>query len=475
MVNSPAKILFRQLLVSLTVVVWLSVNANAQGVCEFDNDGVSDIVSVTITDSGTAFSVLYSSSDLSADLGTVAKGDGAPIVSNFLADLTPQVGVLSADYETGLIDWAIVDSSNQARSAQFGNGGDTVVVGADINGDGATDAISVGVQNFRLVWQIDTALFGGDSSTQRTIRWGSKSEQPFFLNLEGNRDVLAVLRRFSGRFVVRTYDLEDGTTARFEGTGTFGSTRPKPRPHPVRQEDGTDHLMVSEVVGDSTDLIFFNPISGSTTTKTIAAVGTVLIGDYTADPGEEIAVQSTTGLIIYNPSTTTLTEKSLPTATLVDGLEFSRVIGPTPTPTPSYPVAPPGLDAVCAQRSAIMPGELLIKAEISAHINNPNDPRTSGYTLVCAKQCPKNQNKADFFYADGSYAGSVGYYGRFSGNGKPRLYGAAGDAPQHFVSIIAPAAKLIGNGKLYMQMSKATTGAETVCKEFNPKGRNGGL
>jgi hypothetical protein len=457
------------------MVSCLTATAAAQGSCEFDSDGISDIVTASQSDTGTTFSVLYSASDASSELGTIQKSEGTAVVANFLAATTPQIGVLSADYDTGLIDWAILDQSDQSRSAQLGNGGDTVVVGADLNGDGATDAISVGVQKFRLVWQIDTALFGSDSATRRTIRWGSKSEQPFFFSLDGSKDLLAVLRRFNGRFVVRTYDLESGATGRYEGLGTFGTARPRPRPHPIKVSDGSDHLVVSEVVEDATLLTFFNPVAGSTSTKTLAAVGAVLIGNYTADPGEEVAVQSESGLVIYNPGTDLITEMVAPTTGLVDGLEFSRVIGPTPTPTPSYPSAPPGLDTVCAQRSSIAPGELLIKSEISDHISNPADPRTSGYTLVCAKQCPKNLNKADFFYADGLYAGSVGYYGTFRGNGKPRLYGAAGEAPQHFVSIIAPAAKLIGNGKLYMQMSKETTGSATVCKEFNPKGRNGGL
>jgi hypothetical protein len=146
------------------------------------------------------------------------------------------------------------------------------------------------------------------------------------------------------------------------------------------------------------------------------------------------------------------------------------------TPVDEQPRETPagGLADVCATTSVIGAGQMLIKSEISDHINS-GDPRATGYTVVCAADCPKNLRKTDFFYADGSYAGSVGYYGTFSGNGRPRLYGAAGGAEQHFVSQIAPKAAGIGNGKLYMQMSSATSGPATSCKEFNPTGRNGSL
>lgn len=152
--------------------------------------------------------------------------------------------------------------------------------------------------------------------------------------------------------------------------------------------------------------------------------------------------------------------------------------GGSPSDPPAEPPSgePPvgGLAMVCASTSSILPGQMLIKSEASNHIHN-GDPRTTGYTLVCGSQCTANLRRSDFFYADGSYAGSVGYYGRFSGNGQPRLYGAAGGAPQHFASQIAAKASGIGNGMLYLQVSSATEGAGTECKEFAPGGRNGSL
>jgi hypothetical protein len=171
----------------------------------------------------------------------------------------------------------------------------------------------------------------------------------------------------------------------------------------------------------------------------------------------------------------TPTSTPTPTPTLAPTPAPQATKTPTPTATPSGSGRPPAsLNGVCASRSAIAPGEMLIKSEASDHIHT-GDPRTTGYTVVCARLCPRNQSYAQFFYSDGSVAGAVARYGTFRGNGKPRLYGAVGRAPQHIASEIASKAATIGNGKLYLQISAAVSGGATVCKEFNPQGRNGSL
>lgn len=175
-------------------------------------------------------------------------------------------------------------------------------------------------------------------------------------------------------------------------------------------------------------------------------------------------------------------DKKLVGAQLNDYLNQCRASlgSPAPAPTPgggdnSPPPSAGSLAEVCASVSEIGAGEMLVKSEISDHISNPTDKRSTGYTCVCARLCPRNLSRADFFYENGEYAGSVGYYGRFSGNGQPRLYGAAGAAPQHFVRDIAAKARTIGSGRLYLQISKERSGPATACKAFFPVGRNGSL
>ena len=135
------------------------------------------------------------------------------------------------------------------------------------------------------------------------------------------------------------------------------------------------------------------------------------------------------------------------------------------------------LSDVCASIETIEPGEMLIKSEISKHISKA-DRRATGYTIVCGSKClARGRATMPFFYSNGEVAGYVArYLPNFSGNGKRRFYGGVGKAPQHFASEIALYADTLATGPLlYMQNSKAESGASTTCMEFNPRGRNGGL
>lgn len=65
---------------------------------------------------------------------------------------------------------------------------------------------------------------------------------------------------------------------------------------------------------------------------------------------------------------------------------------------------PPGGSAsVCSSASPVT--DFLIKAEASNHINR-GDPRTSGYSLICGRECV--QFITQFFYFDGEPAAHMG-------------------------------------------------------------------
>jgi hypothetical protein len=126
---------------------------------------------------------------------------------------------------------------------------------------------------------------------------------------------------------------------------------------------------------------------------------------------------------------------------------------------------------LAAQCPTVKQARLLVKSEASNHISS-GDARATGYTLVCAADCPAGF-PATFLYCDGSEAGKLGYYGTFSGNGRPRAYGAAGGAKQHFVSQIARTSKKKGCGNiLYLKMR---SGANGWCSPFYSVGRSGGV
>lgn len=123
-------------------------------------------------------------------------------------------------------------------------------------------------------------------------------------------------------------------------------------------------------------------------------------------------------------------------------------------------VRPRTISSVCSSTKPL--SGLLVKSQISHHINS-GDPRAAGYTLVCGRSCV--QFIADFYYCDGTKAGSFGYYGRWDGNGKARAYGAAGGAPAHSVrSIQAVARKKKCGSNLFLKTSRS---AKSACLSFS--------
>lgn len=123
-------------------------------------------------------------------------------------------------------------------------------------------------------------------------------------------------------------------------------------------------------------------------------------------------------------------------------------------------IRPRSVSSICSSSRPL--SGLLVKSQISHHISG-GDPRAAGYTLVCGRTCV--QFIADFYYCDGTKAGSFGYYGRWNGNGKARAYGAAGGAPAHSVRAIqAVARKKKCGSTLYLKTQRK---AKAACLTFN--------
>ncbi len=447
---------------------------------DFDGDGTSEAVTISESNGALAWSTTLSGTDTASDLGSIGVlGDNA-IMCDWLGEGKPQIGVVSVNSSTGELDWKIKDSDGVEHSVSFGDSGNTALSGADFDGDGIADAAVINSKGAKHLWEIQTSLFSATVPASTTFRLGRKAETPFFMNVEGTQDWVGTFRKRGALgYLIRLKNVVTGTQRLVRGSASLGSG--KLQPVPLASASGVDKILFVTKGSSSTALVILD-LDGTTSSATIQATGDVLVGDFLSDDGEEVAVSAEDGFYVYSPSTSQTTQLDALSGIAVDEVNINKTTAASRDPlfnptdpgdeTPTVPVG--GLADVCASYTAIGAGQMLIKSEISKHIN-PGDARATGYTFICGSQCTAKLNKSDFFYANGAYAGSVGYYGRFSGNNKPRLYGAAGGAPQHFASTIARTARTIGNGKLYMQVSSASTGSATSCKEFNPTGRNGSL
>jgi hypothetical protein len=405
-----------------------------------------------------------------------------------------QLGVVSIDSTTKEIVWS-VSAAGRTVEKRLGMAGDTVVAAADFDASGIDDPMIVSKVGRRLSWTVAFDLFRG-GRRKMSFQMGYRDEVPFFLNLDESGPWLGSVAVDKNGTIVRLLNPRTGERRQVRRLPVIVGTS-SPKPVALRAPKGSQLLAISRQQGSVTLLSLIDLEARKVVTQRVTGLGDLVVGDFLEDEGDEFALVSSDTVVVGNPFSGSKVTVARPQGNLIliDSFNINTISGgadshPSPHPTASPRPAPqatrtPGgsggtgstptsLNAVCASRSSIASGEMLIKSEASDHIHN-GDPRTTGYTLVCARLCPSNQSYAQFFYSDGSFAGAVARYGTFRGNGRPRLYGAVGRAPQHFASEIADKAASIGNGKLYLQISAATEGRGTVCKEFNPTGRNGSL
>lgn len=456
----------------------LNLFAQRPAPADFDGDGISDFVLISPTGNVLSWSALKVDGSAQQSLGDFGRLGFHITLGDWLGSGMPQPATVTT--AGSKIVWRVLTSSGSVLK-EFGTAGETVVAGADFSGDGITDATLVSKVGRELKWSVHPSLFTDSSAATIDFTFGRASDNYFYANPEAVNDrVASITNKGKGAFLLRYFNPKTLRGTRVLVSKNISSGQLKKAPLPLKDATGKDMLLFYSRRGTTTSFSLFKGVKKQIQTFRLRAGGEVLVGNFLADAGEEVAVQIDGGFLVFNPTTKAKTLVSGPSGIAVDEVNINTLgekqnedtpVPPTP-PSSDPPLA--GIAGVCSRYSPIANGEMLIKSEISQHIPGM-DPRATGYTLVCARLCVKNQNRADFFYADGSYAGSVARYGTFHGNGKPRLYGAVGEAPQHFASDIAAKASGIGNGKLYMQISSARTGPGTECKEFLPTGRNGGL
>jgi hypothetical protein len=480
-------------------LIWaLSVpSATAQRLpSDFNGDGISDLVFISLQRT-----LVWEPIDVASGLPIESKAMGIVgdhiIMADWFRTGRPQIGVVRVERSTGEIIWRVRDDTGQTHQRKFGMAGDRVVAAADFNGNGAADAVIVRTEGRKLRWIISYDPYQG-GTTQAEFLFGAAGEQIFYLNPDGKGMAFASLSDKGRSTRVRMFNPVTGKRRVLSDLPLVAKKRGKKLTVlPIDSPTGKQVIAMVRSSGGKTSVATLDPLKKKQPKKfrvhTVQANGDVAVGNYLSDAGHEVVVQGRNGAsFIVNPFNAARRELSTPAdAVLVDEFNINLLLTPpddedddSPAPPPAPPSAPApnvppsgvapegGLRSVCSTVSPIAPGEMLVKSDPSSHIHR-GDPRTTGYTVVCAALCPLFRNFVPFFYANGEFAGAVAQYGIFSGNGKPRLYGAVGDAKQHFTSEIAPRARSIGTGKLYLKMNGGNNPGS--CKEFEPTGRNGSL
>lgn len=475
------------LLISLSIILPVNHAAAQRIPSDFDGDGVSELVLITIKRT-----LVWDSVDVTSGAAVDSKSIGVigdqVIMADWLGLGKPQYGVTRVESGSGSVVWRVRDEVGLIRELHFGQAGDTVVAAADFDASGAADAVFVRKEGRKLHWFIHFDPFKGGTKTADFI-FGTAREKIFFIDTDGLGVRFALLDDNAATTRVKLLNPVSGSRRVIKGLATERRRKGKLSVLPVQSSIGQQLIAMVRTRADKTVVTILNPekrnrVAKKVKTFSIPSSGDVVAGNFLANPGFEIGVQSAAGVMVLNPFDGHMQENAAPGGVLVDEFNINRLLKnsnpakPTtpddkPDPRPTQPTSPPdaapeSLRSVCSSVTEVSPGEMLIKSQASPHINS-GDARASGYTVVCGSQCPQNMSNVPFYFANGEQAGSVGYYGKFSGNGRPRLYGAASSAPQHFAKDIARRAAGIGNGFLYLQMGDGT------CKSFSPIGRNGAI
>lgn len=290
----------RAIIIAAVFNLVLIAQASAQGVqSDFNNDGKSDLTYIAIDsdDNRLEWKTKSYISGLSSDHGSFGKA-GDHIILGKWDGLS--LGVIKEDKTTGNVTWRIKNQSNQVKNYQFGTNKDIFVSGADVDGDGRTDAIVIRNKK-KLRWQIARNPFATTPQVQE-IKFGRKKDNVFFMDLDDTGDWIGIVTSSpanSKKYLARLRNLNTGEKRTIKVGNSFQ------RPLPVKSSDGRDIFAFANKGQNKTRVRFRNQ-SGKVFSKIVIPTpgsddGTIVVGDFTNDSGEEIAIKSGNEYIIYNP------------------------------------------------------------------------------------------------------------------------------------------------------------------------------
>ncbi len=270
---------------------------------DFDNDGLTDRVAVTIDDNS-SFSWEAVGEIAASDLGQVGEDEDSAIPGRWLANDESVVGFVR---KVGFgLSWNILNGS-ALQSVTFGSSNGVFLSGGDYNGDGIIDAAVVTKNGSSREWNISSDLFTAETPTTTTIQLGRAKDIPLFLNVSGLSDSIAVLHTPpGGSLLIRALDITTNVVRRMRRIPR--TMRKFGRPLPLAKADGTDVLA------------FIRKGTGITIVNVIALNGRrikriefpeavdVVVGNFLAAEGEEVGFVGTTKFEAINPFTSESSE-----------------------------------------------------------------------------------------------------------------------------------------------------------------------
>ena len=326
--NTDRKASRRWLLLSVLAALFSSSLLSAQIPNDFDGDGLSDLVLL----SGQGTSVyswrVLSTTDAEVLLNrSFGGGTDLPVPANWEEGIS-NLAVARLDTEKNEIAWRVLLESGTLGLKNFGRAGDVILSGGDFDGSGAADVAVVRDKGSRFRWLVKPNLMAAGSTETKKVTLGRLGDRVFFASVDGETDWAGVFgpaaNRRSRLRLRNVFSQELWSSSRFPGRLSSGQ---RPRPYPLRSEEGMDHLFFVTTDGRDTTTIAVYTLKGRRIARTVFdGLGTFAGGEYDLDaPGDEILFQSGSGLVLWNPIENWSTQLSVQTGTLTGGIQIGRI------------------------------------------------------------------------------------------------------------------------------------------------------
>ncbi len=273
----------------------------AQVRTDFDNDGVSDFLTV-FSGSDLTWKAKGSSSGVEElDLHFGIPGD-TPVPAHWISGEPTSLAYVRSSATADNLVWKILLGPVSIGEVRFGRPGDIVMSGADFDGDGIGDAAAVRVKRKQVRWEARLNLFG-DSPVTKKFKLGKDGDRVFFMSPDGVADWVGSFGRAGkrkSRLLLR--NVVTGAVQRHNGFPRTLSRGTRPRPFPIAGSDGIDLLGFVTSDESDTTLSVYNLAGEEVARHIFPGLGTMIVGDFSAaTAGEEIIFQTASTMSRFNP------------------------------------------------------------------------------------------------------------------------------------------------------------------------------
>ncbi|MBX7137827.1 MAG: hypothetical protein K1X83_07565 [Oligoflexia bacterium] len=419
---------------------------------DFNGDGLSDITLIAIRpDQSLRWKSILSPLQIPnvpaptviGDLG--AAGDHIAL-GRWSALSAVQPAVISQD--GGEIVW-----KSTGGQFSFGSDSDLLVAGGDFNGNGFADAAAISKRAGRLVWKIKydpLAPNGSGSPGTAEIVFGTRNDQPFFVNPDGARDWLAIVRTPArgGAYIIMRDPAS--TTVRRVAIGSVDGT-----PLPVAENSSQDVLVAFIKRGAHSTTASFRSLSNGARRGGVRwkSQGDLIVGDYASDTGQELAIQTSDGFSLYNPFSKLRTAISTADGIAVDEVNLNSFGGSGNSGGGGS--APADLNGICSKVIPIS-SPYIYKTGTSDHIP---DSRSGGGSFLVGSSGSRPSVDCVYVYdSKGAEIASYGFWPSPGSDWAARLYsrGLSCSDGKDPLAVAAQAIKHTGSPAGFFKVSSNT-------------------